>query len=1597
MPRTDPVTRHSASIETPPANVPAVFEQLEPRLLLSQTPLPAYEVWGGFLDAELQQSEGVGVLLQAATSNQVAFTTELGEHQSLVEGTVTDWHTSAPVADIEVQVLQGPDPSEAGLNDWDYVTSVRTDDQGHYEIFDLPDRTYRLYIPPGQSDEGYHYVEGNVNNVQVVAGTITGGVDMQLRHAGYIYGHVYDAFENPLGNVGVLVEAGYTHQEDQLDWHQAWTDEQGRYEVFVAETDREIYPVKISWPVADGVAYGVQIAPGLYAAEASGTAGPDFYLAEGGWLHGAALTEDQQPVANFPSVLEPDTVIPGGFFEDPNARTDENGEYRLPVPAGMDIYLITGGWGWDRFELGGQRYAMGERWVGPFNVEPGQTLALPTIHVPEAVTITGTVTDLLGNPLAGASVGAFGTDIFGGEIWLDAEDGAVTDELGNYVLDWVPAGRFELAARAEGYLDYITDLGFDMAPGETIVYDFALTPADQGARISGAISNFEQVTSQDALGTPLPYEIIDYGEYLRVEELGLVACGPDAPWTMDELLFPEKKWTGNADVEDGFDDYFGTNQGAGTFQIRVPSGNQALFAYRSSPTDVGGWCANLSAQTEFSSLQPGDELTGESLQIAFGTNSITGTVGFPTGHPGNVSWSSVTIFLTDSPDISQFSALALAKSGPSGEFVMPDLPDGQYYIYAVADGLAPFVSGPIELAGEQNVNVDINFQYPADLAFAEPEVTEIQTEIGGAWPVPFELINLGQADPGDVTVQLYASRDQIAGGDVLLELSPGGQPYSQDLYFISPGAPGTWYVYAVADPMNEVYESDEANNTSQFVSLVLTDPNQVEQFALADYFPLVGGMTRTYQMQVTEGDKTDTSIVTTTVRGEMVEFAGSEAVEMRRSRDGHHTSSTFYSMGEGGLMLHGQSQRTPTGWRETRFAPTLLQMCPADLSVGMSVVSAAPWEGTGLNGVQWAGAYQQQLDVIGFEQVIVPAGAYNALKIRFQIAATQTSDKPDRAINDDYYAWLVEGIGVVKEQGLWSETAGNEQRVWLFDYELLTRPTMLGGAGQVDLIARYDPRFAVPQMVVPGQKLRVPVIVQNLGTDPAVGQVALAAYASSDPFWDQADALLSRKDNVRLKLAPGAWTVVSLSVTVGDVAGPGNYFLLTCVDVDDVIPEAWEDNNTAISGYASQYVYQFGNVGGRRKVRLTLRDQFGTAITFSLRGTGYGEVQRNRDGSLDVTLHQTGPRSSAIFSTPRRTNGVVRNIDVIADKGEAGPVGGSLKALLARTIDLTGSVHVEGYLGQLLMDDVVDHPTEFGPPGGEVYFDGLVNSAASLTVDGPSTDHVIVIGPSDRPKAAVSLTFGSIGEMSIYCEMPIAKLIASEWVDNNETRDEIITPRLDRLLIRGDRTRDILGHFGADLLLGQMKGFEVADEVPVPSPARRPTLGSAIVRGDLYEAEWDIFGRMGSLTVLGRIETATVRTTERMGRIAFGGVLDSNFLAGISREVQDRATQPEHVDNPGARIQGITMLSRPLPGTGEGPFFQNSNFSAASIGPVRLLNVNYYNAGRQFGFYAGTISSISHRDTHTGEQWTWRKQNDGILSILDFFADAFATAGPAGA
>jgi len=1734
-------------------------------------------------------------------SNNWGATIDLLVGEVVIEGSVYDYDTHLPLANIEVQAYQGWEANSAGQDAWDYVGSAWTGADGHYEVFSLPDRQYRLRIWDGQGAGGKNYMGADLFNVPVAAGQTTSGMDFFLREAGYLYGYVFDELGNPVDNAEVVVEAEYTHMEDASDWHNAWTDGSGRYEIFLAPTDQAFYPVEVNrasnygatyqvygtndpaamsadlyadptaqgfdylgqsaatstfaggyeyylvrtkpgyraeidalefdagvyftgggtwsggawngswngfygapdgagpqigdyWNIAylglqaqtppadftvhvvdrghpaDRVTYGSQIDASLYAAEIAGTRGPDFYLSPGGTVRGRVTNEAGDPLADVTPV---DLVAPidGGTIWR-GERTNSNGEYRIDsIPAGVDFWISTSeGWG-PPFEIDGVMYAWGERQIGPFNLAAGQTLDVGTLVIPRAAAISGTVRDPQGNPIPGVWLDGFGFDIAGGEIWLDEYD-VFTNELGYYEIDTVPAGRVTISAEADGYLDYNSDTELVLSPGDGATWDFTMIPASQGATFAGSIVNFDEAAPTNDALVPLPYEIIDYDDYGRIDGIGVigVAYDPSRPWTSDELLQPDRRLTAHVDVEDGYGDYFVPSADpAGTYQMQIPLSGTGVVAYRSGPTATGGWANNLSDVVVPGVLVPGQTLTGVDLLIRLGDSSVGGEIFFPQGYNRVLSESSVAIFLGEVGQPAGALGVAMGNPGMSNLYELPDLPAGEYYVFAVADGLAMFVSDPFTLGADSTFVQDIVFDYdfvggrisgyvwrdlngngawdegepplanrkvyldddndgvkdpgergtPTDAngyyVFDQlaPRSYNVRQDIPPGWqetfpPAPYEGVwapdpSVGSLDFGarllpeieivdssDDPLDLAASFGEAPVGqpdglntfglfnlgDDTLEVSnlaldnttdfvmtvtdAQGSPLQGSSFAIAPGESITLDVQFTPSETGALYgqitfDTNDYTDGEDAVTLLLDGVGEVggpPTYAIADYFPLIPGLVRTYfATQINPGKVLPVrSIVRTVFEEYNLPQAGEEYLELvqtgqyelKKFYDGRHESSTFYAMDATGLQLLGQDYLDRGNWRHTAFSPAMA-MLPAEVTEGMTTNTTVGWHRTDGGAPIWTGQYTQQMDVLGFEQILLPAGDQNAMKIRFTITADKTGAAVGNVtINDQYTAWLVRDMGVVRQEGVWRETVNGRDYEWRFTYQLVS--SGVGAEAAPDLVGRFDDRFVMPQAVVPGRSMRVPIVIQNLGGETAEGRIAVEISASQDQFLDAGDVLLGRLENIAIRLAPGASKTVYVNVQIPAGMPVGGRFFLASIDTDNNIAEFYEDNNVAFTSSAAEWMYAFGNVGGQRNVSLVMDDGLGTPIEFRLRGSGYGEVTRDEGGHLNVAFHGTDNRSTATFRTARGFDGVVNDITLVS---EAQGGGASLRSLLANTTDLIGDISApDGWIGTLKLDDVAD-------------------------------DHVIVIGGAGRP---ISMTFDSMGDTSIFAAPAIRSLTATEWLDENDTPDQIVTPWLGNLRITGSRSREILGHFGADLILSGQG-------------AARTTLGRVNINGDLYGAEWNIVGKTSNLTVGGIIENTTIRATQGMGAISFGAAVNSDFLAGVGAGVSRHAASVADFADTGAKIQSVTARGVRLAGVEEALYFvENSNFSAAAIGRVSLLNVAADNGGERFGLFAlassaggGEITSLRYRNTATGESWTWRPA-DGVLNLLDFTA-----------
>ena len=355
---------------------------------------------------------------------------------------------------------------------------------------------------------------------------------------------------------------------------------------------------------------------------------------------------------------------------------------------------------------------------------------------------------------------------------------------------------------------------------------------------------------------------------------------------------------------------------------------------------------------------------------------------------------------------------------------------------------------------------------------------------------------------------------------------------------------------------------------------------------------------------------------------------------------------------------------------------------------------------------------------------------------------------------------------------------------------------------------------------------------------------------------------------------------------------------------------------------------------GKLKARFT--DADGDEVTVMLKGPGAGQVALPAAGNADaaeVRLSGTTAKSQLIIKVK---HGRTRLGAINADA--------ALGTINAKTTDLAGDLTVAGSLGKLLLGDV-------------------------------DADHRITIGPRapGDTKTATTIVLGAVADTSLITATPIKALTLARWRDNDGVADVLQAPWLGKLTTKAGRAGP--GHFAADLVL---------DGTASPPKA---VLGTVKIAGDLLDVSWSIAGSTGKLTVTGSAVGCVVRSAGDMGPVSLGRSAGSDFLAGIDPDAGRHATAG------GDFAVAATIKSFKVKGL-KGPeagryFFSNSNVSAASIGAVVLLNIEFANGGEAFGLWArnaGTareIKSVKWADKVTGTKGRWSPKDGQVFAQPD--------------
>lgn len=276
---------------------------------------------------------------------------------------------------------------------------------------------------------------------------------------------------------------------------------------------------------------------------------------------------------------------------------------------------------------------------------------------------------------------------------------------------------------------------------------------------------------------------------------------------------------------------------------------------------------------------------------------------------------------------------------------------------------------------------------------------------------------------------------------------------------------------------------------------------------------------------------------------------------------------------------------------------------------------------------------------------------------------------------------------------------------------------------------------------------------------------------------------------------------------------------------------------------------------------------------------------------------------------------------------------------------------------------------------------GLMVPGPIKSVKAPTTDLLgdVSIGQATSTKTTASLQFDEVADARIESLMPLSSLSMTQWTDNDDTADLLKAPWLGKLKTTGRKGTSTLAALNGDFAAN----LELSD-------ASRPvTLGSVSIAGSLTADSWVIAGGAGSITVK-RWATSRpgedrmeIRAGGNMGAIKLGGCVGVDFLAGIGPA--EEGTILRHAEGPGdfvsqAKVKSVSITGIKLPkGEAIPRFFADSNFSAAKIGKVSLLNVLFDtpDVDDPFGFFAlddpraGGIASVKWRDTLNVKNSLW--------------------------
>jgi len=423
----------------------------------------------------------------------------------------------------------------------------------------------------------------------------------------------------------------------------------------------------------------------------------------------------------------------------------------------------------------------------------------------------------------------------------------------------------------------------------------------------------------------------------------------------------------------------------------------------------------------------------------------------------------------------------------------------------------------------------------------------------------------------------------------------------------------------------------------------------------------------------------------------------------------------------------------------------------------------------------------------------------------------------------------------------------NQVSDWNDNWVVTTNPGNVIGTFNVNLPNDGDqvPTFgtiALAAPLVPGDKANVSVIVRNIGGAKATGASVDELWLSPKPD-DLTGAFLLGTKTSTVTLGPGGTrTVTYYSVVVPGQAAAGTWYLVADINTTASSTDLHPDNNRVATA-GRDLVWQFGNVGTRKNVRVTLPDGDGTLVTFGMTGPGTGTVVLNA-GALGVALAGT-TTASAVTVTAKKPaapgddgKAAIGNV-AIGDTGNPADQT-SLGSFTARASNLTGNFTVMGSLATLTLDDVAG-------------------------------DRLVDVRNTGNATSTLALAFDRVSDLSVTAAMPLRSVTATEWLETGA--HSITAPSVGTLTIRGDAVRKIPGNFEIDL-----------------------NLTSALAAQSL-----------AGMTVAAWMKGSMISARSGIGYVTVGGLWASAIFAGVANVLMQLPDPGKDFDLVARSIRSVTV------------------------------------------------------------------------------------------